>query len=309
MKYIPDIAIHSPLEIFPTDEMCQKEPSLSLCDLKHFGTWHGPISAAVFEHMARTSSFQRICARGKIDPSAEIRVSTRTVWLEAGETPERPEWHIDRVGSYKQEGDIDMCDYAELFSFPSFLIASFLLPTKSGKSYSLDEASTEFFLTPFEGNCNDSWSEMKRMYDDVESGVSIGTGNRTLRSGDKSLVAYSERTVHRAGIAPVSGWRYMMRLGLFSTKSPRSPNEDQFVFRNSIWDGQRSFLRSAGRTNLNDNVSVRSVSLTQESGSQLARQFICDQDLAVAGSEDRDVVLETVKSAAYCGQKQCGSIK
>ncbi len=306
MRYTGELTLHGSVRQRFSGEQCRREPSVSLLEMKQAGLWLGPISRAVLEEIAATSSFQRICARAETDEKVALRVTTRTVWLERGEVPERPGWHIDRVGGFELRDGEEYCDYSRVFEFPSFILVSFLSPRLPSDANLLGETSTEFVVTPLKGDCRESWSPMSRMYRDVQSALSKAEGARTLRAGDAGIVAYSERTVHRAGIARVAGWRFLLRVGLFSITGCRSPFEDHFVLWNGLWNEklQSAYLRRVGAKTTRSECEQRSLSLRNGQGVADAGAYAKEWGLEVGSDGATERINALVERAAGLGREQ-----
>ncbi len=306
MIYKPDIGLHGLAEVKVDSEALRHEPSLTLCSLPVFAEWAGPVSKQVFAEIAATSAFQRLACRAARDPSVSVRISVYVVWLEAGDFPShRPDWHIDRIGALHRQGHLELVDLRDPLSFPSFVLSSIFL-TESSDALQIDSPSTEFLLATFEGTSPELWADMQAMHLDIDRWLERNPNPRVLKAGDRSVVSFSTRTVHRPGQAVMGGWRYLMRLGLYTTLEPCSPYPDHLVFFNPVWSsltGAPSFRR-VGDTHAVAEPAKRSVSLVTEEGRAAASDFLERNSFRRGNNFSTSEMRALVKNAARQGEKQ-----
>ena len=235
--YKPDYVLHGEVEICLTEELMQREPSLTLCSLNYFERWAGGISHAVLHAVKNTSSFHRIAQYAASDSSFTLRVSTYTIWLDELQTPTAcPFWHVDRLGDCKIENNQEYLDLADPLGFPSFMIVSMFLPDRVVTNKLVDAVSTELIIEPIEREAPFGWSLSALMHSDIERAFAKNPNLKTINIGNKRIAALSPNTIHRAGTTEVPGWRYLFRLGLYSNKTRCSLYEDHFVFHNALFD-------------------------------------------------------------------------
>lgn len=306
ITYSSDIGLHGNIttRVGPAD--LQFEPSLTLCSPDVFDAWAGPVSHDVLSQVALTTGFQRIAARALVDPTVSVRISVYSVWLEPGEFPSiRPDWHIDRIGGLRKKLGIEYVDLTDNLRFASFLLTSIFLPDRD-EPESIDSRSTEFLLARFEGESGVLWADMREMHNDIDSWLARAGLPRVLKAGDRAIVTFSPRTVHRAGRASVAGWSYLFRLGLYTSLEPCSPYADHMVFYNPAWHeptGQVRF-RKCGSTVHGPEPSVRSVPLISERGARDAAVFVASNRLRVGTSASR--LSSILADAAVLGRQQVG---
>jgi hypothetical protein len=311
MLYRPDIGIHGRLSFSPQMSELEREPSLTLCALDHFGFWGGPLSQRAFREIAETSAFQRIAARADSDHKVSIRVSSYTVWLDASEVPSaRPDWHIDRVGALWRHGNSELVDLRDPFGFPSYILVSCFVTPYEDYTAGLDQVSTEFLLDSFLGSSPDLWADMNDMHRDIDTAVSRGPNLLLVKAGDRMIVSFSPRTVHRPGHSAVGGWRYLLRVGLYTGEEDCSPYSDHFVFYNPAWDmnTQSVKFRRVGNMNPSGELARRSVSLLQNEGLMLAKEFVEQNNLCIAGDAGIASVIQAVTSAGLRGIHQLAPV-
>lgn len=304
ITYSPDVGLHGKVATPVDANSLRAEPSLTLCTIPVFARWAGPISHRVFSELIRTTGFQRIAARAHRDPTLSIRISVYAVWLEAGDFPsQRPDWHIDRIGGYRNASGAELVDLRDATSFPSFLLTSIFLPTTPADSHA-DSRSSEFLLSTFDGTSGELWADMMEMHLDIDGWLAANPNPPILKAGNRTIVSFSPRTVHRPGCASTSGWSYMLRLGLYTATEPCSPYPDHLVFFNPVWNesSRTTVFRRVGSTDSANVPPVRSVPLAVDWGEEAAIQFLSDQSLHPGRS---NVSYDSeVKSAALLGLSQ-----
>lgn len=307
MNYAPDIGFHGAVSLDVREPHVQREPSLTLCDLTNFGYWSGFLSNNVFRQLVLTSAFQRLAARAESDSGVSIRVSTYTVWLEAGEVPSaRPDWHIDRVGALRRDGAEELVDLRDPFKFPSYILTSVFVPEDPHAVGFADEVSTEFLLSPISGTSPEYWANMNHMHQDIDTAFAKNSSLRTIRAGDRMLMSFSPRTVHRPGQTSVPGWRYLMRVGLYTTLEPCSPYLDHFVFFNPAWHSVSGDVkyRTVGCKSSLQEPAKRSVSLLRSEERRQAMKFVEESALSIQGHEGIRAVEQLVAEATNKGMSQ-----
>lgn len=307
MYYEPDIGFHGNISVDLSKSAIQFEPSLTLCEISNFGYWGGLVSHQIFKQLALSSAFQRLAARAESDPNVSIRISTYTVWLEAGEVPSaRPDWHIDRVGALRRKGVEELVDLRDPFKFPSYILTSFFIPADNNAPGSIDDVSTEFLLSSFSGSSPELWANMDHMHLDIDTAFSKGGNLRSIKAGNSMLVSFSPRTVHRPGQTTMPGWRYLMRVGLYTTLEPCSPYRDHFVFFNPAWSNVHNHVsyRKVGCKNSLAEPTRRSVPLIEAEGRNRANSFVEENDLAIQANEGVWSIEQVVADATFSGNCQ-----
>jgi len=284
MIYRADFGFHGHMTSLVEEDALRREPSLTLCTVDTFAEWSGPFSKRVFTEIAGTSAFQRIAARAAADPTVSIRTSVYVTWLEPQDFPShRPDWHIDRIGSLHYDGGIERVDLRDPLGFSSFVLSSLFL-TSSDREEDRSSPSTEFLVATFQGKSPEVWADMRAMHDDIDWAIAENPHIPVVKAGNRTIASFSPRTVHRPGMATVSGWRYLMRLGLYTTEEACSPYPDHFVFYNPVWSAATSLtsFRRAGDRETVDTPAVRSVSLMTRGGRISAAKF-ADENALHAG--------------------------
>lgn len=276
MIYAPDVGIHGNVTSKVDAESLRHEPSLTLCTLPIFSEWAGPISKRIFTEIAATSAFQRLAARARNDVNVSIRISVYVVWLKSGDFPsQRPDWHIDRVGGLTRQGNIELVDLRDPLCFPSFILTS-IFQTESSSARDVDSPSTEFLLSSFPGRSGELWADMREMHVDIDEWLAKNPNPTILKPGNRTIASFSPRTVHRPGCASANGWRYLLRLGLYTTQEPCSPYPNHMVFYNPVWNSSTRAMtfRRTGDTTSRSDPDVRSVPLDTERGRIAALRFV-----------------------------------
>jgi hypothetical protein len=306
ITYSPDIGVHGHLTTSAGSDTLQFEPSLTLCTPDIFNMWAGPVSQSIFAELVATTAFQRIAARADSDTSMSIRISVYSVWLEAGEFPSyRPDWHIDRIGGLRKNEGIEYVDLRDTANFPSFLLASVFVPSQ-GHEAVIHSRSTEFMLASFGGKSGLVWADMREMHRDIDSWLATSEPPPVYKAGNRTIVSFSSRTVHRPGQADVSGWSYLLRLGLYTTLEPCSPYTDHFVFYNPVWHAptQQARFRRCGSMETGPEPAVRSVPLASKQGAADAASFVAEYGIRVSGSSASTSA--SLTNAAQLGRQQIG---
>jgi hypothetical protein len=281
--YSPDVGVHGHVTTVVDWPALSREPSLTLCSLPEFQRWGGPVSHRIFREMAATSAFERLAARARSDNTVGIRISAYVVWLEPGDYPShRPDWHIDRVGGLKKEAGIEVVDLRDPLSFPSFILTS-IFQTPSDMAGDMDSPSSEFLLASFSGQSGETWADMRDMHSDIDGWLERNPVPSVMKAGDRTIISFSPRTVHRPGCSRAAGWRYLMRLGLYTTTEPCSPYPNHMVFYNPVWNkfAGKTIFRRVGETVSSPEPGVRSVSLDTDQGVAEAYRFVRSNSLNV----------------------------
>lgn len=306
MIYRADFGFHGRLMAPVAEDALRQEPSLTLCTVDMFAQWSGPFSRRVFAEIAGTAAFHRIAARAQADSTVSIRISVYVVWLEPLEFPShRPDWHIDRIGGLHQDGAIERVDLRDPLEFSSFVLSSVFL-TESEREDDRGSPSTEFLLATFPGQSPELWADMREMHNDIDTALSENPEFPIVKAGNRTIASFSPRTVHRPGQATVPGWRYLMRLGLYTTEEACSPYPDHFVFYNPVWSAatRSTSFRRAGDREARSTPTVRSVSLRTRDGRIAAARF-ADENSLLTGQRPAGVELrDLVSSAARIGFQQ-----
>ena len=267
MHYQPDIGFHGSIKTEIEINDLVKEPSLTLCDLQNFGYWGGAVSHKIFREITKISAFKRIITRTHVDPEVSIRISTYTVWLDAGQVPSsRQDWHIDRVGTLHQIGVDEIVDLRDPFQFPSFMLVTAFIPEKKLDSDSLNQTSTEFLLSTISGSLPAFGIDNSKMHQEIDEALKLVDELDTVYSGNRMIVSFSPRTIHRPGKAIFPGWRYMLRIGLYTTKEKCSPYADHFINFNPVWDSFSNSVkfRKVGRKETYATPNKRSIDLLKD---------------------------------------------
>jgi hypothetical protein len=279
--YSPNFQLHCPIVTCVDAAAISAEPSLTLCSIDEFNRWSGPISRDVFAEVAATAQYQALAGRAELDPTVSIRVSVYAVWLERGDVPsQRPDWHIDRVGACRIHGEAEQSDFRDPLKFRSFILVS-AFAALSPDVDDLDGPSTEFLLMSFEGKTQEYWGDNNDMHDDINHALQQSTAPTIVKAGNKMIASFCPRTVHRPGVADADGWRFLLRVGLYTALEPCSPYADHMVFYNPAFSTVTGDVRFR-RVGTRDSVHVvprRSVSLETEAGKLAAAEFIHQQSL------------------------------
>jgi len=264
MLYRPDIGFHGTIESqIGENELCN-EPALTLCDPVRFGYWGGNIAHRVFEEISKTSAFSRIAILAKNNSDATIRFTTHTLWLEDSQVPSaRRDWHLDRVGPLLFKGNTELADLRDPFGFPSYILVSVFFPFANGSRSVRDCVSTEFVLDTFEGSSGDYLVDPRIMTKDIDNVFRTNPFLRTMKVGDRMIVSFSPRSAHRPGKAVVSGWRFFLRIGLYTHGEECSPYPNHYVFYNPSLDLKKNSVvfRKIGQKESISDCTRRSISL------------------------------------------------
>jgi hypothetical protein len=136
------------------------------------------------------------------------------------------------------------------------------------------------------------------MTEDIDDAFRRNSGLRTIKVGDKMIVSFSPRTAHRPGKAIVSGWRFFLRIGLYTSGDRCSPYPSHYVFFNPAFDLKRNVVvfRMAGRKEETALFNTRSVSL--KDAAEEALSFASLNKLAHGGTEGVDQIKAIINNAS-----------
>lgn len=306
--YRSDVAVTAGPSLDIPISRLEVEPSLTLCDLSEFDAWGGSLGHEMFKSLAQITPFQFMSIRSLNDKTLEMRVTTHAVHLKAGQTPSsRREWHLDRIGGCENRDGVEVVDLTDSTEFPTFLCYSAFLPdqTETASQPDLDAISTQFLVAHFPGESEVQWDDAKQMSRDIDDFYSRHAKSIVVSAGDQNVAAFGPRTAHRTGVTTVPGWRFFIRVGLYSSGRNCSPYSDHLTRSNVVYDLAREqvLLVPAGTTEQTIAASQNGRSIDLKSGSIMALEHLIKSGLETNGGSPGESQ-EVVREAASTGLRK-----
>jgi hypothetical protein len=227
LHIVPRVAPEPPalLGKVPRRDAAEEEPSLTLCSTRTFFQAAGPLGRAAADSVMQSSAFRRLSAA--TGPGHSIRWTSQLLWVRGGEVPAaRYEWHLDRVGPGWTGADGEVADYSDNAAAGDgdtpFGLVSYFWPDDSKGPASL---GTEFLLEHLEVPVEQLVDDPRTVGDAITRCVDTLRESGTVSAFESGvLVWFGPRTLHRPPVAATSGWRFLLRVGLY--REPYSPYSD-----------------------------------------------------------------------------------